>query len=139
MKKIIALLLALIMTFSMGTVAFAEGEAEGGDETVVTPPSEGGEGESEAEGEEETEASDFDWLLDLPFWTVKPAAKIAKIALKFVKIYVKLAIIFGVIDKNDIIGQIEDLIAGATGGEEAPETEETPVAPETGEEALQAA
>ena len=141
MKKIIALLLALIMTFSMGTVAFAEGEAEGGDETVVTPPpSEGGEGESEAAGDgEEAEEGELDWLLDLPFWTVKPAAKVAKIALKLVKVFVKLAIIFGIVDTDDIIGQIEDLITGATGGEEAPETEETPVAPETGEEALQAA
>lgn len=145
MKKIIALLLALIMTFSMGTVAFAEGEVAGGDETVVTPPpSEGGEGESEAEGEdaEGTEDSilgEYDWILDLPFGTVKPALKVAKIVLKLAKVYVKLAIIFGIIDKDALIDQIGDFIGGLIGDEQPPETEETPVAPETGEEALQAA
>jgi len=145
MKKIIALLLALIMTFSMGTVAFAEGEVEGGDETVVTPPSEGGEGESEAEGEdaegtdEDSILGEYDWILDLPFGTVKPALKVAKIVLKLAKVYVKIAIIFGVIDKDALVDQIGDFIGGLIGDEQAPETEETPVAPETGEEALQAA
>ncbi len=129
MKKIIALILALIMTFSMGTVAFAEGTEI--DDTTAgeteNTPNEGGEGEAETE-----EAGDFDWLLDLPFWTVKPAAKIAKILLKFVKVFVKLAVIFGLVDTNDIIGQIEDLINGTVNGdaptEEAPEAPAEPVA-----------
>ena len=140
MKKIIALLLALIMTFSMGTVAFAEGEVAGGDETVVTPPpSEGGEGESEAEGTEDSILGEYDWILDLPFGTVKPALKVAKIVLKLAKVYVKLAIIFGIIDKDALMDQIGDFIGGLIGDEQPPETEETPVAPETGEEALPAA
>ncbi len=132
MKKIISLLLALVMAFSMCTVAFANGtDATEGDISA------GGVGNTEGEvtpdDEETEEAGDFDWLLDLPFWTVKPALKLAKIALKFVKIYVKLGVLFGFVDKNDIIGQIEDLIAGAMGNngaedvapEEAPEVETT--------------
>ena len=115
MKKIIALILALIMTFSMGTVAFAQEDTAPADDTSAAAPE---------EGADEEEAGDFDWLLDLPFWTVKPALKIAKIALKFAKVYVKLGVIFGFVDKDDIIGQIEDLIAGANNGEEAPESSE---------------
>ena len=125
MKKIISLFLALLMVFSITTVAFAE-DAAADDSQTTTQPSgdadEGGEGESEAAPETD---DTLQWLLDLPFWTVGPALKFAKIALKLVKVYVKLAIIFGIIDKDDIIGQIEDLIAGAMGSEEAPETETT--------------
>lgn len=128
MKKIISILLALIMAFSMCTVAFATDGATEGDDITTNQPAEG-ENDGEADGSEE-EAGDFDWLLDLPFWTVKPALKIAKIALKLVKVYVKLGVIFGFVDKNDIIGQIEDLIAGAMGNEEAPEVQEP--APEEG-------
>lgn len=123
MKKIIALILAVIMTFSLCTVAFAEGETE----TTAPDTSDvvdGGEGEAEAEPEAE---GDFDWLLDLPFWTVGPAFKFAKIALKLVKVVVKLGMIFGLVDATDIIGQITDMINGAQNGE-AEET--TTVAPE---------
>lgn len=103
MKKLLALLLALIMTFSLGTVAFAEGE----DATPDTDATEA------VDGNEDESADDLAWLLDLPFWTVGPALKFAKIALKLVKVYVKLGIIFGFIDKDEIIDQIENLIADA--------------------------
>ena len=109
MKKIIALILALIMTFSLGTVAFAEGEVE---DTTAPEVSDTVTDEGETE-----EAGDFDWLLDLPFWTVGPAFKLAKIALKFAKVAVKLGVIFGLIDTNDIIGQITDMINNAQNGE----------------------
>ncbi len=125
MKKLLALILALVMAFSVCTVAFATDDAVAEDTETTTPV----DSEETAEGEEDALA----WLLDLPFWTVGPALKFAKIALKLVKVYVKLAIIFGVIDENDIIGQIEDLIAGAVGG-----TEEEVTDPVVEEEVTQA-
>lgn len=137
MKKIIALLLALIMTFSMGTVAFAEGEAAGNDETVVTPPAE--EEGTDEEDAEESLLGEYDWILDLPFGTVKPALKVAKIVLKLAKVYLKLGIIFGIIDKEAFMQQIGDFIGGLIGDEEAPVPDDEPAVPETGDEALQAA
>lgn len=117
MKKFIALVLALIMTFSLCSVAFAEGEADTtAPETETTVP---------AEGEGEEEAGELDWLLDLPFWTVGPAFKFAKIALKLVKVFVKVAAVFGIVDTDEIVQQIIDMIANAENGEVAPE--ETPV------------
>ena len=76
MKKFIALLLALLMTFSVATVAFAAEE---------TAP------EVDTETTEEIDLGEYQWILDLPLWTLKPGLKIAKIALKFVKIYLKLS------------------------------------------------
>ncbi len=122
MKKIISLLLALVMVFSITTVAFAE------DTTVQDPETTTEATEGETEGEEK---DPLQFLLDLPFWTVKPMFKFAKIALKLVKVYVKIAVIFGIIDKNDIIGQIEDLIAdNMNGGAEGEDVTDAP----TGEE-----
>ncbi len=133
MKKIIALILAVIMTFSLGTVAFAEGEVE---DTTAPETS-----DTVTDGEEagtEEEPGDFDWLLDLPFWTVGPAFKFAKIALKLAKVVVKLGMVFGLIDANDIIGQITDMINGAQNGE-VEETTTEPVVDTTEAEVLIAA
>lgn len=85
MKKIIALLLALIMTFSVSTVAFAT-DAEATPDTETTAP----EGEKDVMGTIEDFLGEYDWILDLPFGTVKPALKVAKIALKLVLVYVKI-------------------------------------------------
>lgn len=117
MKKIIALLLAFVMVFSLGTVAFATDETTA-PETSTTEPAEG-----------ETTAGELDWILDLPFWTVGPALKFAKIALKLVKVYVKLAIIFGIIDKDEITEQIDGMIQDAMNNSNA--QEETTAVPTT--------
>ena len=119
MKKIIALLLALIMAFSMGTVAFAE-------DSVELPPvvENNGENEDEEAAEEDSLLGEYDWILDLPFGTVKPALKIAKIVLKLAKVYVKLGFVFGFIDKEAFMQQVYDFIGGLIGDAEAPEVNE---------------
>ncbi len=86
MKKIIALLLTLIMTFSLASVAFAaEGE--------VAP--EAPEAEGSVVDKAEELLGEYSWILDLPASSLKPALKIAKIALKFLKVYVKICNAFG--------------------------------------------
>lgn len=82
MKKIIALLLALIMTFSVATVAFAEEVTEEpAEETILT--------------DVEEFLGEYKWILDLPAGIISPALKLAKIALKFIKVYVKICNVFG--------------------------------------------
>ena len=67
MKKIIALLLALIMTFSVATVAFAEDVTdEPAEETILTDVKEF--------------LGEYEWILDLPAGVIPPALKLAKIA-----------------------------------------------------------
>ncbi len=118
MKKFLALVLALIMTFSVATVAFATEETTAApeQETTVAPE----------EGAEE-EAGALDWILDLPVWTLGPAAKITKIALKLVKVVVKIAMAFGIIDTDEIIQEIVDMIVNGN----APAEEETTAPVET--------
>ena len=132
MKKFIALLLALVMTFSLGTVAFAAEDAE-----TTTPV---GEDVTDSEStdttvdeettEEEPLLGEYDWILDLPFSTVGPALKIAKIVLKFAKIYVKLAIIFGIMDKEEITKPIMELLQGILKDQTGDETTDVPEATE---------
>ena len=116
MKKIISLLLALIMAFSMCTVAFATDGATEGDDITTNQPAEG-----ETTDEEDSLLGEYDWILDLPFGTVKPALKIAKIVLKLAKVYLKLGFVFGFIDKEAFVEQIGDFIGGLIGdAEQAP-------------------
>ncbi len=125
MKKIIALLLAVLMAFSFATVSFATEGAPAEDETTTTLPAE----DEVTGGEEgETDFGDFQWILDLPFWTVKSGLKFAKIALKLVSVYLKVAKIFGLVeqDMDDmIIDAIMQLIQNTQNGEEVPEEEVT--------------
>ncbi len=114
MKKIIALLLALVMTFSVATIAFAADETVA-PETETTAPS----GEGEAEGEGEFDLGDFGFIMDLPLWTAKPMLKVAKIALKLIKVVVKVGAVFGM-DPGEIIEAVTSLIE-KTQGETAPE------------------
>ncbi|MBR6568692.1 MAG: acid shock protein [Clostridia bacterium] len=140
MKKLISLLLAVLMVFSLVTVAFAADEATDAPETENT--------ETVAPGEEEGTESlipdlgEYDWILDLPFWTVGPALKFAKIALKLVTVYLKVAKIFGLVEK-DMDDYIIDLLTGMikdaeNGGTDEPVTEPTTDAG-TPEESLDAA
>ena len=115
MKKIISLLLAVLMAFSFVTVTFAADETVS-DETTTTAPADGETSEGEGtEGEEgATDFGEFQWILDLPFWTVKPALKFAKIAIKLVAVYLKVAKIFGLVEQDMgdmIMSAIFDLIA----------------------------
>lgn len=141
MKKIISLFLALLMAFSVVTVAFATDGTDAAPDTETSTPAEGGETEGEEnEGSEDdsTAAPDLgelDWLLDLPFWTVGPAFKFAKIAFKLVTVYLKVAKIFGLVDKDMgdmalelIMGLIKDAENGNAPEEDttAPETTTAP-------------
>lgn len=141
MKKLISLLLAVLMVFSLVTVAFAA------DEATDAPETENTENIAPEEGEEGTESvipdlGEYNWILDLPFWTVGPALKFAKIALKLVSVYLKVAKIFGLVEK-DMGDYIIDLLTGMikdaeNGGTDEPVTEPTTDAG-TPEESLDAA
>lgn len=132
MKKIIALLLAMVMLFSVATVAFAEDAA---DTTTTQVADDSTTVEGEETTEEEPLLGEYDWILDLPFWTVGPAFKLAKIALKLVKVFFKLALVFGIIDSeavmDQVIGAIVDLIESSQQGAEGETTEPTTAPPET--------
>lgn len=94
MKKVIALVLAMIMLFSTGMVAFAA--------------------DAEAPAEPTTAASEEEEFnpMDLPAWTIPVALKLGKIALKIAKVFVKIATIFGIVDKGDLVNKITDFING---------------------------
>lgn len=123
MKKIISLFLALLMAFSFVTVSFAE-------ETTApetTAPAEGG-----ALGD--LDLGEYDWILDLPFWTVGPALKFAKIAFKLVSAYLKVAKIFGLVDQDMtdmLLGAITDMIKNSQNGGSTEVPEETTAAQDT--------
>ncbi len=127
MKKIISLFLALLMAFSVVTVAFATDAESTVPETTVAADDENG----ETTEEEATDFGDLQWILDLPFWTVKPALKFAKIAFKLVSVYLKVGKIFGLVEKDMgdmILEAVLGLIENSTSGEGA---EDTTVAEDT--------
>ncbi len=135
MKKIISLLLALLMMFSLVSVAFAADDSSEDigttENTETTAPSEEDDAESII-----PDLGEYDWILDLPFWTVGPALKFAKIALKLVTVYLKVAKIFGLVEKDMedyIIEAILGLIENAENGgaeEEVTDPSDESVAPE---------
>lgn len=124
MKKFLALVLALVMSFSVVTVAFAAEETTAAPSEETTAPAEGEEGSVTDELDEML--GDYAWILDLPAESLKPAFKIAKVALKLVKVYYKICNAFG-IDPEDGIAMIMDFIDGLDLGnnEAAPEEETT--------------
>ena len=113
MKKIISLFLALLMLFSVATVAFA---ADEGTETpsgteVVEPQDEGAEGsETPTEpAKEETSADLLETIKDMPVGEAKALLKVGKVVLKLVKVFVKLGIKFGLIDTDDLVKQVAEM------------------------------
>ncbi|MBE6784649.1 MAG: hypothetical protein E7538_00245 [Ruminococcaceae bacterium] len=113
MKKIISLLLAVLMIFSVATTAFAtEGEATDSTNTEAVAPDAPAEGEEgDATDSIIPDLGEYDWILDLPFWTVGPAFKFAKIAFKLVSVYLKVAKIFGLVEQ-DMDDMILDVLLG---------------------------
>ena len=87
MKKVISLFLALLMIFSVATVAFAE---------------------EEPAPEEETTAFDLGSLEDMPLWEAKLILKVAKIAVKLVVTFVKVGVKLGFIAEDDITAKINE-------------------------------
>lgn len=133
MKKIISLLLALLMAFSVVTVAFANG-----DETTAEQPDTTLSDENNTTEEETPEGAldlgEFQWILDLPFWTVGPALKFAKIAFKLVSAYLKVAKIFGLVEQDMgdmILGAILDMIENSQNAENGEEVTTTVAAEES--------
>ena len=129
MKKLISLLLAVLMVFSLATAAFAA------DEAADVPATENTDATAPAEGEETTDSiipdlGEYDWILDLPFWTVGPALKFAKIALKLVTVYLKVAKIFGLVEK-DMDDYIIDIITGMINNAENGGSDEAVTEPTT--------
>lgn len=110
MKKVISVLLALVMMFSLMNVAFATAE-DPAVETTVAASEDGVLGDVE----------------DIPLWQIKVGAKVgvifAKIILKVVMILSKL----GFVDLSEIIEQLKDYITGAIAPVE-PEAPATTVA-----------
>lgn len=130
MKKVISLLLAILMAFSAVTVAFATDAGAADPDVDVSAPVEGEEGEEGESEEAPVDLGEFQWILDLPFWTVGPALKFAKIALKLVNVYLKVAKIFGIVDKDmgdmimeAILDMIENSQNAENGEAEEPSTE----------------
>ena len=135
MKKIIALLLALMMTFSVATVAFATEAEAPAEDTETTAPVETPEEDKKISDQLGEMLGEYEKLLDLPFGVVGPALKIAKIALKFLKVYLKICDVFH-LDPVDTAYAIFDYVGGVLedNGVELPELggeEEAPAEPET--------
>ena len=126
MKKLISVLLAILMVFSVVTVAFA---------------ADGDPAEEPAATEETQENSAFDAIVKLligdgsienvPLGTAKAGLKIAKIFLKLAKAFIKVGDALGFIDGDKIFLDLVNSIAGMldnSGEAETPATE-TPAAP----------
>ena len=105
MKKLISLLLAMLMIFSVATVAFAA-DADPEDPAVV-----------DTEGDEDAAEEDSFEFTDLPFWTVKAGFKVAKIVLKLAKAFLKVASALGLVDTQELLQGLIDQITAAQEGE----------------------
>ncbi|MBR3095078.1 MAG: hypothetical protein IKH12_05775 [Clostridia bacterium] len=126
MKKLISVLLAILMVFSVVTVAFAaEGEGAGAAE--------------EPAATEENKNEAFDAIVKLligdgtieniPLGTAKAGLKVAKIFLKLAKAFLKVGDALGFIDGDKIFLDLVNTIAGkmSNGDDTAPADEGTTV------------
>lgn len=114
MKKLISILLAVLMIFSVVTVAFA---AEG-------------EGEEQPAATEENSNAALDAIIkaligdgsieNMPLGTAKAGLKIAKIFLKLAKAFIKVGDALGFIDGDKIFLDLVNSVAGMlnNGGED---------------------
>ncbi len=122
MKKLIALLLAVLMMFSVVTVAFA---AEGDPEDTT------------AAAEENSNAA-LDSIIKLligdgsienmPVGTAKAGLKIAKIFLKLAKAFIKVGDALGIIDGDKIFMDLVNSVAGMINTGDADEGTTEPAA-----------
>ncbi len=102
MKKIISLLLALVMVFSMSTVALVAFAEEAEDTTAGETVDEGFSNPFEGMTEEEI----MDFIMGLDMYTVKAVFHIAKIGVKIAFVLDKL----GFIDLSPIKNAILDMV-----------------------------
>ena len=104
MKKVLALLLAIMMMFSVATVAFAEGEVVENEKTAEEIIDEFTAFITENSDEIKMAAS-----------SAGPILKFASFALKFVKVYVKICGVFGIDPVDTAKAAVEyftDILAG---------------------------
>lgn len=128
MKKIIALLLALVMAFSMSTVAFvafAEDASDPAGETTTVPAEDGNKNPFEGMTEEEI----MDFIMGLDMHTVKFLFHVAKIGVKIAFVLDKLGFIDLSPIKNAILDAVWSIISDyiKQPGEEPSEPETTGV------------
>jgi len=107
MKKLLALLLALLMVFSVATIALAAD-----DETPADPATTS---EEPAADEENADGEGFD-IMNIQLWQAKFGLKVGKILLKLVKAVVKVLVALRIVDKNEIAQTIINLF-GLEGAE----------------------
>ncbi len=120
MKKVISLFLALLMVFSVATVAFAADADTQDPPEQVDVQDEGAEGTGTQEepasqpatdpaAEEEKKEDDLlDTIKDIPVGPAKAVLKVGKIILKLVKVFVKLGIKFGLIDTDEMVNSVAE-------------------------------
>lgn len=122
MKKLISILLAVLMIFSVVTVAFA---AEG-------------EGEEQPAATEENSNAALDAIIkaligdgsieNMPLGTAKAGLKIAKIFLKLAKAFIKVGDALGIIDGDKIFMDLVNSVAGMINTGDADEGTTEPAA-----------
>lgn len=138
MKKIIALLLALIMSFSVATVAFAT-EGETTTDAPATDNTIGAEIPDDIYGSiKEALGEDFAWVLDLPFESLGPALWFAKMVAKIVIAYISICNKLG-LDPAETAAKIFEFIGGLAEDLKPEETPEEAPAPEANPEVAPAA